>query len=275
MAIRSGRFDGDAAAATTGIEIINGHKDDIYRIFNAGENPFAVHQGTNPFATVPSGCSVDINPKGVITIKSTLKVNGIYDLLTKHATVRSGRFAVEGGAVTSTEQVISTAAKGGSVYRIMNSGDSAFELRRKNKKIVDLKPKMSIDADLKNNDELSVVAAAGQEIEGIYFHLNQIPPVKSGRFKIDPKIPATPVPDPTIAHAIIDASGELESYYRIFNSGAFDFEIEGLGLSSNPTVKPNLSFDFKVSSKTIVKVKGKTGATSDPIEGIYEYLGEE
>jgi hypothetical protein len=40
-------------------------------------------------------------------------------------------------------------------------------------------------------------------------------------------------------------------------------------------VKPNLSFDFKVSSKTIVKVKGKTGATSDPIEGIYEYLGEE
>ncbi len=265
MAIRSGRFVGDASAAT-GIEIINGNKAGTYRIFNSGNGTFEVDGFQTPKITLPAACSIDINPKGVVAIKASPSVDGIYDLLTDHGTVRNGRFALEN---STNLQIVDTLVAGG-FYRIMNSGEEVIRWQRGTESIIELNSKMTIDVELKKSDTLKVLPnATSGKGEGIYFHLDQLATVKSGRFKIDPKIPATTPADPSKAHKIIDTVGE-EAYYRIFNSGAFDFKI--IGLNAPATVKPNLSFDFKIDKKSVIEVQGLNA--DDPIEGIYEFIGD-
>ena len=271
MAIRSGRFSAETpASGTTVINIINGHGG-TYRIFNSGDDSFDVYDGASKVESVPKECAIDIHPSGIISIRSTKAIDGIYDFLTENAKVRSGRFKLNAGTLQIVEK-----GKGGGFYRILNSGDkSVFSVKRGADPAVTVKPKMTLDFELKQSDELKVISVA--RVEGIFDHLDHNNEVKSGRFKIDPNVP--PNPDPRNAHTIISTNNVGDAYYRIYNSGVFPFLVVGIG-NSSIEIQPKDSYDFKVSkAKKAITVMAKTyqgpiASQRDPIEGIYEFVGD-
>lgn len=265
MAIRSGRFKGDASG--TGIPIIaaKAKEDAAYRIFNSGDydptsNPVVeVHAGYSPAPKLQPGCSLDvlIGKATTVTIKSTVEVVGSYDYLDRPDSFRSGRF--NGDASGDGIPIIFGKTK--DLYRVFNSGSAPFDIYMGTSKVATLGPTFSLDLFVSNN----VVIKASGDVEGIYEYLNTELPVRSGRFKIK----AAPTPD----HKIIDLSSSTpDAYYRVFNSGDYGFKLQAGGSDVTGTVGPEQSFDFTIENNKDVTVVA-TGAY--PIEGIYDLLSVE
>ncbi len=271
MAIRSGRFIGGAKSKLTIIKGTGG----TYRIFNSGYHAFDVMVGGKKLASVPPDCSVDVRPtkgSGEVVIYSANAIEGSYEYLSEHSRIRSGRFAK---LINPLDIVNESNAKATAFYRVLNSGSNNFTVKRKNssatKKPVDLAPRMSIDVEL-SKEGLSIEPSGGKPVEGIYFHLDQIQDLRSGRFKIDPAA-GKPAPNPYVPHTIIDADSKGESAsYRIFNSGDYAFKL--LGVSAFPnghTINKGMSCDFVVANgDSIIQVQGLNA--KEAIEGIYDWI---
>ncbi|QDT12560.1 hypothetical protein [Planctomycetes bacterium K23_9] len=282
MAIRSGRFTGDATQILVGnrrgLPIIDGHGG-TYRIFNSGYSAFLVAIRGQPNIVLPADCSVDVRPgSGDIMIKRVpatpttpagdKMVEGIYEFLSEHSEVRSGRFSKVSGMFSIVSDANPNAKS--VLYRVINSGNDAFKIFRLHPTaptlVTNLKPKTSIDIELDGNGmEVELISSA----KGIYFHLDQVGDVRSGRFKIGPKIPTHP--DPSLDHVIINTlrNGRRDNYFRVFNSGDHSFKLHGL--AAPVTITSGMSFDFKVArANDIVSVQGLNG--TDEIEGSFDFV---
>lgn len=277
MAIRSGRFRGDASG--TGIKIIAAQDrvSAVYRIFNSGDMPdasnpspppvptFDVNAGYTKVPTVSPGCSLDvlIEKSNDVTIIRTdhTEVVGFYDYLGGQGTFRSGRFT---GDASGGIQIVQGDTKAEKMYRIFNSGKSPFSVTVDGSSTpTPLGPTFSLDVAV----SASVVVTASGEVEGIYEYLNTESPVRSGRFNIK----AAPATD----HKIIDLkSSSPEAYYRIFNSGDKKFKVMENSPGGSPAsligeIDSEQSFDFTIGSKRDITIVASSGY---PIEGIYDLV---
>jgi hypothetical protein len=263
MAIRSGRFKGDASG--NGIKIIMARSvDAAHRIFNSGTRPFEVHAGHADPAKLDPTCSLDVlvkNKKEVVIKSDTAKeVEGIYDFLDTRGSTRSGRFTgdASGTGITILQGIQGSEKR---FYRIFNSGQDPFEVHGGGKGATTLGPTFSLDV-IVNGDVVIKTASAGT-VEGIYDRLDTAGSVRSGRFNLKKA--------PTTNHKIIDldTSGpKAEVFYRIFNSGDNPFTVLAAA-QELVELGPAQSFDFGVGQKRDIYV----AADAYPIEGIYEFLG--
>lgn len=277
MAIRSGRFIGDATqtlvGTKVGLPIIDGHGG-TYRIFNSGFADFVVAIKGQPNVVLPSDCSVDVRPgNGDIFIKRVPRgekmVEGIYEFLSNRSEVRSGRFSKSNGKLTLVSE--SNARQASVFYRVINSGDDLLTVNRLISQVstfvTQLRPKTSIDIELAGNG-LEVQGTLASK--GIYFRTDLAGDVKSGRFKMNPKIANHPKPN--LLHPIISTlpnPSKSDAYYRVFNSGDHSFLLKGLDL--DVTIAKGMSYDFKIDKlKAVISVQGLNDF--DAIEGSFDFV---
>ncbi len=190
--------------------------------------------------------------------------------------IRSGRFSSDDAF--GDNKILVVRGKRSGAFRFFNSGDNPFTILPSGEntpsgKQIPLNPTFSVDI-LPGNGGVYIVGEpptgtppVAQPIEGMYDFLSHATTVRSGRFNIKLK-----GGDPTAPHQIIDLQGgSSNAWYRIFNSGDFNIEIEKG--KQNPVVinrlPPGQSFDFQVSQKNVYV---KSTNAKEPIEGIYEFL---
>lgn len=265
MAIRSGRFKGDASG-TNGIPIIAARSkaEAAYRIFNSGVKPDQVFSVDAGYATVPElqpACSIDvlIEKRSYVAIRrgTPEEVVGSYDYLDGGDASRSGRFM---GNASGDGMTIILGRRSGTFYRIFNSGKENFEVHV-GSSVTLLAPTLSLDVVV--DEDVVIKRSDSKQVEGIYEYLDAQSLVRSGRFNL--KAPAA-------AHKIIDlnaTSATPEAFYRIFNSGDKNFKVQEAGVKLAELAKEQ-SFDFAVANKRDITVVATQGY---PIEGIYDFLG--
>ncbi len=195
--------------------------------------------------------------------------------------IRSGRFS--SNDASGNNKILVIKGKRSGTFRFFNSGGNPFtilpsgENTPSGKQIV-LNPTFSVDISPGNGGVYIVgeppigMPPEDQPIEGIYDFLSHAATVRSGRFNIKLRDHLGAAVDPTTPHQIIDLQGgNSNAWYRIFNSGDFNIEIEKG--KQNPVVikllAPGQSFDFQVSQKNVYV---KSTNAKEPIEGIYEFL---
>ena len=178
MAIRSGRFTGDASGV--GITIVSGRPGAFYRIFNSGNHSFEVHASSS-HTTLGKAMSLDVvvvNNDIVIKAGTGVVVEGIYEYLDGRDPIRSGRFKLE-TAPSERHKVIDLSVSGPkpkAFYRVFNSGVKSFKVIASNKVvdevlIEELRPAQSSDFAIDSKRDIYVVPHASTDpypIEGIY-----------------------------------------------------------------------------------------------------------
>jgi hypothetical protein len=180
--------------------------------------------------------------------------------------IRSGRFTVD----NAQSGITIIKGRSGAFYRIFNSGENNFTVKPKGASTpqhqqIQLKPTFSIDVAI--GDEVVIVGAANEAVEGIYDYLDTQNPIRSGRFKLKD--------NPDTQHKIVDLHGGGDkAWYRIFNSGEHPIVVEEG--KQNPSQLTQLdkeqSFDFEVGT-SVTDIYVKSTDANKPIEGIYEFLG--
>jgi hypothetical protein len=260
MAIRSGRFKGDASGV--GLKIIDG-KNALFRIFNSGDAEFTVQprNNTSDNIIVHPDCSVDVKVTGVCTILSAGDISGSYDYLGSSSRSRSGRLT---GDASTAVKIVQGATD--CFYRVLNSGKGSQDFVVEPAGVT-LKPTFSLDVSTGGD-----IWVEGADVECLYEIIRgasdlelEEQELRSGRFRIRNTTGAYP-------HTIIHLSGGGgNGWYRLYNSGD-----EPIKLLRNGTlfaeVASDCSFDFDVKSNRDISVEA-----TDPsalISGIYDYLGE-
>lgn len=181
---RSGRFKG-AGTDSAPIAIIQGRAGTVYRIFNAGEQSFALRTASGDSAPLDRQCSRD-----VLVTDDTLSarradnllISGVFDAVGQHPSLRSGRFRVLDGVAAEHDIIDRRGGIGGRPqrYRISNAGDNPFIVRGQRgmtmTDVVTLSRDQSIDLHVRGsvNARVSVIASANNSlITGIYDYLGE------------------------------------------------------------------------------------------------------
>lgn len=268
-AIRSGRFNYEKNVV--GGTIIRGKTQDrAYRFFNAGQAPFSVNVNGATY-NVPVNCSIDLpvytgNGNGSVEIQKANNVDdvsGVYEALTDQTEIRSGRFQYLRPAQESTNDIVVDSDK--SIYRFWNSGEIPVTVKANgNDKIV--APNCSLDLYVKNGN-VAVKSVAGGIVQGVYDRLNPklIQDIRSGQFKSDANPAAVTIVDFMVQGAATTC------VYRIYNSGANDFEVFQ-GNDSLGTVRRSSSLEFEFPGIGTKSISIKP-LNNRPFEGSYELLG--
>lgn len=184
---------------------------------------------------------------------------------------RSGRFTSSGNYVVGRANVF---------YRVINSAEfdpanpSTNSIHVNygpgNQKRVTLLPSFSVDVFIQ--DRLQVTSASGNGVvQGIYDVLPN-DEVRNGRFKTRGGNNATWANGVQI---VAGPNGPYKGVYRIFNSGAEDFNVYAFKNTNSSligTVTPNQSLDFVTNANMDVKVSAVV--QGNHIEGMYELLKE-
>lgn len=175
--IRSGRFRSGNPLADP-VTIIRKRQGKLYRIFNAGDNPFKIVAGGS-LTSILKHCSRDFivpSDELQITADANDKISGVYDQLTKGVNSRSGRFKIDSVGVSTEYLLIGMTAVTADVhrYRITNAGEQSFDVFSSGTKLVELKRDQSIDLQVSHelNSLVSVKGTAdNSRITGIYDYL--------------------------------------------------------------------------------------------------------
>lgn len=186
---RSGRFNKNAENAT----LVDGRANVFYRVFNSA--PFDPDHPTTNQISVKYGngngksvmllptFSVDVFLENTLEVNGLQVVQGMYDVLSESAEVRSGRFKTRGqmNKADLIPVVVGPSGKFAGVYRVFNSGDSDFQLVAKKgngaaTNIGDpIEPNQSMDFVSHKNEDVFVKATDSTKyIEGIYEFIKEV-----------------------------------------------------------------------------------------------------
>lgn len=160
---RSGRF---SATGTASLVVVNDSDRFIYRVFNVGTTKITANT-----LSIESKCSLDIVVDGSLTIAGT-DVEGAYEIADP-TTGRNGMFSVNFTALLTT--VVIVAGHPGPVnrrYRVINSGETAFDVWKDSTKIVTLNKDQSIDLDIAKLQQIGVQGTG--KISGVYDFIGEI-----------------------------------------------------------------------------------------------------
>ncbi len=135
--VRNGRFSLEMLNSTSAATIIFGRDRTLYRVFNSGEFPFKLKNGSNAAVIVPSKQSLDIVVKGNVKISTdsstAILTEAIYDIVTDSKPIRSGRFNRRANETPNEFHEIIDFREHDDLslyllYRILNSGDEDIEI---------------------------------------------------------------------------------------------------------------------------------------------------
>ena len=174
--LRGGKFKGLATPALT---IVQNRGDAVfYRILNSHKtNNFEVRVGTTLITTLEPRFSIDVAAGAKVTItRATLPVVGIYDYLDSRNVIQSGRFSITMAATDRHKIIDHTGGARRVYYRIFNSGEEPFVVRRGTTAITPrVRPDQSLDFDIPSSGDkiITVSPVTGTKlIEGIYDFLD-------------------------------------------------------------------------------------------------------
>lgn len=169
--IRGGRFKGSAG---TDLVILQGREGEPYRILNSGKQELTVKLNGTAFATVRPRHSLDVaGIDGQVSVSSAVRVQGMYEYLTKQIETRSGRFRIKQGSgvdPTAAYTIINlTNVTGNAWYRIFNAGEHLIKIVEGTTE-TDLLVDQSLDFRVGNTNRVIAVksTAADRPIQGIY-----------------------------------------------------------------------------------------------------------
>ena len=279
--IRSGRFKLDSASA--GNLIIDVGTAGSYRFINAGEEPFNVdlpNGGGVVHHKVAVDCSLDLEVTSTAAISkvgAADEVEGVYDLNSVGAQIRSGRFR---STDPDSNPVLIVKDPGGvnvKRYRVTNTGKRDFDVRLG-----------STNLTVERYCSLDFVAIANQVrirrgsdllVEGIYDLLANESEIRSGHFKIKT---GNSSQSRTIIHL---ADGTLNpkprAAYRIHNTGNFKFNLAS-ATADIGIVQPNHSLDFEIPNTgtdndriiRVIQLVDPDDPNNFPlISGVFDFLG--
>uniref|UniRef100_A0A7C2JZ33 Uncharacterized protein n=1 Tax=Schlesneria paludicola TaxID=360056 RepID=A0A7C2JZ33_9PLAN len=271
LTTRSGRFKNLAANQT----LVQSPKASKYRFFNTGKKPFTIQvkEGATVAKTTDlyPQCSVDVllldnttavavgGTYGAITT-AVAEIEGVYDLISDAAPIRSGRFKRKGNTPVTAIPIINGDAD--SLYRLYNVGESDLLIDARPEV---LSPECSRDFALPSSSAFVSITGSENTFQGLYDLVKTGTGIRSGQFRFTEANPAT-------EHLLIDVTGVTVGHrYRITNAGEFQFTVLGNG-TALVTLKRDQSFDFQVvdSALRVITIRG---VNDKLVNGIYDYLG--
>lgn len=273
VAIRSGKLK---AAKDTSVLVAYEKGNRTYRVFNGGEGILNLYDiasepdaSTATVATCSMGCSVDLEVKRKLWARSDAEIRGIYDLVNRESTVRSGRVrSPKSGSATQAAMILDGGHNFDACLRIMNSGSSSIRVLRQTTEIVTLSSKQSVDVGYRN-DAVSVEPDDPEKFEAIYDRIDLLQPTRSGRVSLDAPADTQPVP----RTVVVDVTSADSLTYRIFNSGDFSLKVvlDENNSSTSFTLAAEQSIDLTLSGRSKLSLEGITNGKA--MVGIYEYVG--
>lgn len=187
--------------------------------------------------------------------------------------IRSGRFRFPNTTAAGSVTLVKTANKkhAGSLYRVLNSGESSLDVYTTGGTKRTILENNSVDLLLADGGDLMVewsAPTAAKNIQGIYIFLGDengsmeaLESLRSGRFT------GIPTNETRVIADLSQGSSKSGAFYRLFNSGNADVTFSGTGLAAF-TLKAGFSIDVALAPRGILQVDGTA-----EVDVIYDLLG--